>query len=148
CAGRADVPAVAAMLLRGRAVLQALAALARHEPGVHADTGEILVAENTHDLLRGIIAETRCKPNWSFFLVDEDGALRLVIRVAGVDSFRPECKFTVDHYHPVPSATFNKKSWRRWIFDQCLRTEVHELGEWLRFGEGAAECRPFLPTHG
>jgi hypothetical protein len=103
---------------------------------------------DTFDLLRKIVAETRCKPNWSFRLIDEEGALRLVIRVAGVDSFNPERKFTVDHYHPVPTTTFNEKSWRRWIFDQCMRTETHEVGEWLRFGEGVAEARPFLPTHG
>lgn len=103
---------------------------------------------DTFDILRKLVAEVRCKPNWRFFLHDEDGALRLVIQVAGVDSFAPERKFVVNHYHPVPTTTFNEKSWRRWIFDQCMRTETHEIGEWLRFGEGASEMRPFLPTHG
>lgn len=106
------------------------------------------MADNTHDLLRKIIAETRCKPNWHFLLLDEDGALRLIIQVDGVDSFDPSRKFCVRHYHPVPTVTFNEKSWRRWIFDQCMRTETHEVGEWLRFGGGLSEERPFVPTHG
>lgn len=109
---------------------------------------DVTEPENTFDLLRKIVAETKCKPNWSFFLLNEGGALRLVIQVAGVDSFYPKIPFTVRHYHPVPTVTFNEKSWRRWIFDQCMRTETHEVGEWLRFGEGENETRPFVPTHG
>jgi hypothetical protein len=103
---------------------------------------------NTFDLLRELVGQCQCKPGWTFHLQDEGGALRLVITVPGVDSFNPKRPFTVRHYHPVPIATYNAKSWRRWIFDQCLRTETHELGEWLRFGEGELEMRPFLPTHG
>lgn len=103
---------------------------------------------NTFDLLCRIVAETRCKPNWSFRIVDEDGALRLVIRVESVDNFDHDRPFTVDHYHPVPITTYNEKTWRRWIFDRCVGVEIHEVGENLRFGDGAHECRPFLPTHG
>lgn len=106
------------------------------------------MAENTFHILRKLVGEVQCKPGWMFQLEDEDGALRLVIIVPGVDSFNPERKFTVAHYHPVPITTFNEKSWRRWIFDQCIRTETHEVGEWLRFGSGDEEKRPFLPTHG
>lgn len=106
------------------------------------------MAENTFHILRKLVGEVRCKPDWTFSLLDEGGALRLVITVPGVDSFNPERPFCVLHYHPVPTTTFNEKSWRRWIFDQCLRTETHEVSEWLRFGSGDSEIRPFLPTHG
>ncbi len=106
------------------------------------------MAENTFNVLRKLVAEVQCKPGWSFRLADEDGALRLVIRVAGVDAFDPESERAVNHHHPVPTTTFNEKSWRRWILDQCMRTEAHEVCEWLRFGEGDEEMRPFLPTHG
>lgn len=101
---------------------------------------------NTFDVLEGLVAAARCKPGWSFRLVDEDGALRLVIRVEGTDSSRPgdNRRFTVDHYHPVPTATYNAATWRRWIFEQCRRVENHELGEWLRWGDE----RPFAPLHG
>lgn len=100
----------------------------------------------THDLLRKVVSEARCKPGWSFRVVEEDGALRLVIRVVGRDSARPDdsMPMAIAHYHPVPQAAYNEKSWRRWVFEQCRRVENHELGEWLRFGS----VRPFLPMHG
>jgi hypothetical protein len=44
---------------------------------------------------RSLSAEVRCKPGWTFELLDEDGALRLVIVVPGVDSFNPQRKFAV-----------------------------------------------------
>ena len=44
------------------------------------------MADNTHDILRSLVAKLRCKPGWSFRLKDEDGALRFVVRVVGLDS--------------------------------------------------------------
>lgn len=103
-------------------------------------------AKNTFPLLEQIVRETACKPGWSFRLVDEDGAKRLVIRIAGVNNYDHSEPFIVNHYHPVPITTYNEKSWRRWIFEQCRRTMNHELGESLRFGPD--EVRPFAPMHG
>jgi len=104
------------------------------------------MAENTHDILGQIVQTVRCKPGWTFRLKDEEGALRLVITVNGFDSSMPEddVPFTVSHYFPVPTATYNERSWRRWVFEMCRRVENHELGEWFRIG---AE-RPFAPLHG
>lgn len=102
------------------------------------------MSANTFELLAQIVETVTCKPGWSFRLKDEDGALRLVIRIEGVDNYDHSKPFTVDHYHPVPIATYNEKSWRRWIFDQCIRTMNHEIGESLQFGDE----RPFLPMHG
>lgn len=101
---------------------------------------------NTYDILEEVVSQAKCKPNWSFRLKWEDGALRLVIRVIGPDSSKPDdpTRMAIDHYHPVPFATYNEKTWRRWIFEQCRRVENHELGEWLRFGDE----RPFSPMHG
>jgi len=104
------------------------------------------MAENTHHILAALVARVKCKPGWTFRLKDEDGALRLVIRCECLDSATPneERPFLLDHYFPVPIATYNEKSWRRWIFDRCLAVEVHEMGEWFR---DVAE-RPFAPLHG
>lgn len=101
---------------------------------------------NTHELLVDLVAGVRCKPGWSFRVVDEAGALRLVITVAGHDSSRPDhlIAMTVSHFFPVPEATYNTATWRRWIFERCRGVENHELGEWFRVG---AE-RPFQPLHG
>ena len=99
---------------------------------------------NTHDLLKELVARTQCKPGWTFALRVEDDALRLVITVAGVDTYHPENPLRVAHFFPVPTATYNEKSWRRWIFECCRRLENHELGEWFKVGDE----RPFAPTHG
>lgn len=104
------------------------------------------MSKDTFDLLERIVDETACKPGWSFHLADEDGAKRLVITIKGVNNYDHSKPFTVSHWHPVPIATFSERVWRRWIFDQCIRTMNHEIGESLRFGP--EELRPFAPMHG
>lgn len=101
------------------------------------------MAENTHDVLSGLVERVRCKRGWFFRLHDEDGALRLVITVSGYDSYDPENPLRVAHFFPVPMATYNEKSWQRWIFEMCRRVENHELGEWFKVGDK----RPFAPLH-
>lgn len=101
-------------------------------------------APNTFDVLRKVVSEAKCKPGWVFRLMDEEGALRLVIQITGRDNYQHERRFTVNHYHPVPHTTYNEQSWRRWVFEQCLRTMNHELGEALNFNG----IRPFAPMHG
>lgn len=91
--------------------------------------------ENTFSLLDKLIKNVRCKPGWRFYLVDEEGAKRLVISVSGHDSYNPEQPLTVSHFFPAPIATYNEKTWRRWIFEMCRRVENHELGEWFRVGD-------------
>lgn len=103
-----------------------------------------VMAENTLAILSGLVAKVHCKPGWAFALMDEDGAMRLVITVPGTDSYNPEVRLTVRHYFPVPTTTFNEKSWCRWLFEMCRRLENHELGEWFRVDGG----RPFAPLHG
>lgn len=49
----------------------------------------------------------------------------------------------INHYFPVPTTTWNEKSWRRWIFECCRKVEDHELGEWFLVGGE----RPFAPLH-
>lgn len=98
---------------------------------------------DTFDILRRVVTEAKCFSNWSFRIVNEDSALRLVIRINGTNNYTGE-PFVVDHYHPVPPTTYNEKSWRRWVFEQCLRTMNHEIGEALQFNG----VRPFVPMHG
>jgi hypothetical protein len=102
------------------------------------------MSENTFPILQELVSKVQCKPGWSFRLLDEDGALRLVITVPGIDSYNPKNRLTVAHYFPVPTTTFNEKSWRRWIFEMCRRVENHELGEWFQ----VHGVRPFAPLHG
>jgi hypothetical protein len=82
--------------------------------------------------------------------------LTFVIFVPCHDSYHPNNYRPVQHYHPVPAATFNRQSWERWLFDRLMDTIRHEAAEWFRFiettttedDEFMAHRRPFAPTHG
>jgi hypothetical protein len=110
------------------------------------------VAENTFDILASLVERVKCKRGWTFRLVDEERvvywagsiALRLIITVPGFDANHPDNPLAVSHLFPVPTATYNEKTWRRWIFECCRGVENHELGEWFKVGEE----RPFAPLHG
>jgi hypothetical protein len=98
----------------------------------------------TFDVLTDLVSKTQCKPGWSFRLLTEDGALRLVITATGPNADNADEEIRIGHYFPVPSASYNEKTWRRWIFECCRGVENHELGEWFRVdGE-----KPFSPLHG
>jgi hypothetical protein len=99
---------------------------------------------NTFLTLSDLVSKVKCKPGWTFYLVGQLDSFQLVITVPGFDSYHPENKLTVSHIFPVPIATYNEKTWRRWIFEMCRRVENHELGEWFQV-DGV---RPFAPLHG
>lgn len=102
---------------------------------------------DTFDILRKLVAEVQYKPGWTFRIAVEDGALRLVITDHKcIDAYHPDKPrpMPLSHFHPVPIATYNEKTWKRWIYEQCRRVENHEIGEWLRWGDE----RPFAPLHG
>lgn len=101
---------------------------------------------DTFDILRKVVGEAKAFPNWTFFLKynGETDTLTFIIQIRGHNNYDSNQPFTVNHYHPVPHTTFNEKSWRRWLFEQCLRTMNHEIGEALQF-DGV---RPFVPMHG
>ena len=97
---------------------------------------------NTHEILQELIVKIQCKPGWRFRIESEEGFLSLVITIPGHDSYNPGYTLCVSHFYPVPEATYNEKSWLRWIFERCRGVENHELGEWFRI-DGR---RPFRPT--
>jgi hypothetical protein len=105
-----------------------------------------MMPKNTHDVLHRVVNEAACLPGWKFDLWDDDGALRLIIQIRGVDNYDHTRPFVVNHVHPVPMTTYNERSWQRWLYERCMRTMTHELGESLRFGD--AQLRPFAPMHG
>jgi len=135
-------------LLETGEIIEAAAAALRHCAKLYDVPTELRseMPENTFDILERVVEETKCKPGWSFFLKNEDGAMRLIIQIDGVHNYDHSKRFVVNHIHPVPITTYNEQSWRRWIFEQCIRTMNHELGESLRFGPD--QIRPFAPCHG
>lgn len=98
---------------------------------------------DTFFVLRALLLKVTCKPGWRFELVEDEEGFRLRIFVPCDDARGGQLR-AVWHYFPVPTATYNMKSWRRWLFECCRKVEDHELGEWfLVNGE-----RPFAPLHG
>lgn len=103
-----------------------------------------LKAEHTIGILLELVPRVTCLPGWTFTVRVGEGFLRLVIAHPCNDSYQPNASMVLSHWFPVPVATYNEKSWRRWIFECCRRVMNHELGEWFIVrGE-----RPFAPLHG
>src|SRR5690348_1030818 len=107
--------------------------------------------------LAAMIASCNYRPGW---LVDmreivrdpadthgtESKGLTLIITTLGYDSYHPEEgeHYRVNHYFPVPPATYNRSSWLRWLFECFAKVELHECMEFFAIdGE-----RPFAPNHG
>jgi hypothetical protein len=67
-----------------------------------------------------------------------------VINLTGPDSYHPERTIRVNHYLIVPAASYDERSWRRWLLDQVLLVESHEACEFFQI-DGQ---RPFAPNHG
>lgn len=100
---------------------------------------------DTFHILQKVVEEAKYKPGWTMRLQQTEDGLRLILTDRKcVDAYNPTQSMPLSHFHAVPKTTFNEASWRRWVFEQCRRTENHEIGEWLRWGDE----RPFAPLHG
>lgn len=88
----------------------------------------------------------------------ESRGLTLVIVREGPDSYHPERAMRVAHYFAVPPSTFNRESWRMWLFERLRDVDDHERMEDFAFaaehniapGGEADEVieRPYAPNHG
>jgi hypothetical protein len=105
--------------------------------------------------LAWLVAELTYRPGWSFKLSDvtdrdtaseEASGLTLLVYTVGYDTYHPENgqTYRVAHHFPVPAATYNEQSWRRWLLDCVIKVETHEACEFFQIdGE-----RPYAPQHG
>jgi hypothetical protein len=83
-----------------------------------------------------------------------------MILAAVHDAYEPDKLRPVWHYFPVPAATYDRRSWQRWLLERCLDVERHEACEWFRLtmpprwdpDSGShlvvQDERPFAPNHG
>lgn len=115
--------------------------------------------------LEELVQTLQYRPGWYFILADMDRdenqrdehgiltpiathciGLTLDIITLGYHSYHVERgeTYSVHHYMPVPAATYNRASWRRWLLDQCLVVERHEACEFFEV-EGE---RFYAPHHG
>jgi hypothetical protein len=101
--------------------------------------------------LADLVEKLAYRPGWAFKLVHADRGqgsvgLTLIITTLGYNSYHPEDgeNYRVSHYMIVPAASFNRRSWENWLFEQLLDVEKHECMEFFRIdGE---PTRP--PAHG
>lgn len=108
------------------------------------------VAPFPHELAQ-LVDKLSYRPGWHFDLKEFErdpgsAGLTFVVRSLGYDSYHPERGETygVMHYFPVPPATYNEQSWKRWLLDRIIDVETHEACEFLQI-DGR---RPFAPNHG
>jgi hypothetical protein len=119
--------------------------------------------------LADLVAELEYRPGWKFTLEDIErdrpgehsgaaGGLTLV-GITGtsswssedgpsyegaMDAYHPDQPRPVYFYFPVPAATFDYQSWRRWLFARLEDVERHEAMEYFQI----AGERPLSPNHG
>jgi hypothetical protein len=100
-------------------------------------------------LLKELVDSISYRPGWTVSLeADYDRGqgcrgLTLNIMVEATDSDARERKTRVLHLMPVPAAAYNKRSWRRWVFEQILLVERHEACEFFTV-DGV---KPYAPRH-
>jgi hypothetical protein len=74
----------------------------------------------------------------------ESRGLTLVVQRHGPDTYDHGHIMTVNHYFAVPPATYDERSWRRWLFDRLGDVDTHErMEDFVIGGE-----RPYAPSHG
>lgn len=103
-----------------------------------------------------LVDRVKYKPGWRVWLSDEErdpgtgaGGLTLNIACPTLNSYPkdpgdPRKHITVRHLFIVPAATWNRRSWRRWLFEQFCLVEKHEA---MEFFEVDGE-KPYAPHHG
>jgi hypothetical protein len=127
------------------------------------------------DALAELVAQLRYRRHlgWRVWLDDdlqrdppgthagESRGMTLVVQRHGPDSYHHDRTLTVNHYFPVPPATFDRDTWTRWLFDTLGLVDVHERMEDFALLDAATEAlcptppggeeplvRPFAPNHG
>lgn len=103
------------------------------------------------DTLARLVHQLTYRPGWKVELRDferDPGSrgLTLVVTTCTHDSYHPErgSNYRVDHFFPVPPATYAYEDWRRWLFDRLVDVETHEAAEFFQIGVN----RPYAPNHG
>jgi len=102
--------------------------------------------------LAAAVAELRVADlrTWSFRLDPECGrhagarGLTLIITLETADAYRPGEPYTVTHYRWVPPESYDRAAWARWLLDQILLVDRHEIMEGFTIGGQ----RLFAPGHG
>lgn len=83
--------------------------------------------------------------------IGESRGMTLVVGRRGPDAYHHDRVIGVNHYFPVPAATYNLASWQRWLFDRLGDVDTHERMEDFAICDSPGSehaVRPFAPQHG
>jgi len=101
--------------------------------------------------LEEILIKTSYRPQWSLTLENIDRGqgskgLTFCVYTVGYDTYNIDKgqTYRVVHYFPVPPASYNEESWKRWLLNRLIEVEIHEACEFLQING----TRPFAPHHG
>lgn len=76
----------------------------------------------------------------------EARGLTLAVTRCGPNTYDPEQIMAVNHYFPVPAATYNRESWMRWLFDRLGDVDTHERMEDFALWPAHEDGRPYAET--
>lgn len=106
--------------------------------------------------LKELVESLQVYPGWEFRLADIErdpetthgaaaGGLTFIVTTLTYNSYHPEHGrgYRVNHYFPVPAATYNREAWKRWLFEQLAKVSLHETMEFFQ----VEYERPFAPIH-
>jgi hypothetical protein len=114
-------------------------------------------------ILADLVSRWRYRPGWRFELRDMDRGqgskgLTLLIVAEVPDSYNLDEQIRVGHLMIVPAASYDERSWRRWLLEQCRFVDTHEAMELARIVREAYRGqdgemhevieRPWAPSHG
>lgn len=98
------------------------------------------------------------RPRWTAKLGELDRGqgskgLTLTITTWGYNSRHTDWGevYRVNHFMPVPPASYNLQSWQRWLLEQYMLVEKHECMEFfgIRDAPGSEHITyPYTPMHG
>lgn len=101
--------------------------------------------------LKQLVDGLEYKPDWRIKLadIDRDGegketGLTLIVTTYYADSYHPDEIRPVNHFFPIPPATYDRRSWQRWLFNRFIDIETHEAMEFFQVDGD----RPYAPSHG
>ena len=109
------------------------------------------VAPYPHELA-DLVARGRFRPGYEIRLQPHEdqgcSGLSLVVRSAEMNAYHPDKPRPVDHFFYVPTAAYNRESWRAWLFARLRSVSKHEDMEWYReVDDDGTEHRPYAPIH-
>jgi hypothetical protein len=101
-------------------------------------------------VLNDLVRKCTYRPNWTVELWGDyerdEGCkgLSLIITTSTVNSYHPDQPIHVQHLFGVPAATYDVRSWQRWLFERFRDVETHEAMEFFAI-DGK---KPYAPSHG